>query len=141
MTKARVSLTHLGEEWRIQQLAERLCNFSKKYSSYEETGFKHTFNKELGKFNIMNDNIVVKNLRTPYGEVPFVQIQLSTMSLFMGNSQFSYSIVVADLDNPSDIHIIYTRDKKKSYDAFPEPLKELVENYVRILNCTVRELM
>lgn len=141
LSKTRYSLTHLGEEWRIEQLAERLCLFSKKYSSYEETGFKHTFSKELGKFNLTNDTVRFQNLRTPYGTIPFIEVHLSTLSVYAGKNKYSYAMIVSDVDNPEVVDILYTRDTSRFYDTFPEVLKETISNYVRILNCSVRKLI
>lgn len=141
LAKTRYSLTHLGEEWRIEQIAERLCAFSKKYSSYEETGFKHTFSEDLGKFNLTNDIVRFQNLNTSYGIIPFIEVHLSTLSVYVGKSKFSYAMLVSDTENPEVVDILYTHDSSRSYDDFPEELKEIISNYVRILNCSVRKLI
>lgn len=141
LSKTRNSLTHLDESWRVEHLAEKLCNFSKKYSSYEETGFKHVFSEELGKFNIGNDVVKIQNLDTPYGKIPFIEIHLSTLSVHAGTSKYSYSILASELDNPEVIDVITTRDSDKTYDTFPNELKEVLSNYVRTLNISVRHLI
>lgn len=141
LSKARNSLTNLDESWRIEHLAGKLCDFSKKYSSYEETGFKHVFYQDLGKFNLGNDVVQIKNLNTPYGKIPFIEVHLSTLTIHIGASKYSYSIIASDTDNPEIVDVLYTRDPDRTYDAFSDELKEVICNYVKILNTSVRHLI
>ena len=143
LSKARHNLECLGKlgTFRIEELDMWLCDFSKKYSSYEKTGFNHSYSKKNGRFNFVKSTIQIRDLKTIYGTIPFIEFDLSTLSLSVGKSKYSYATVSSSIEKPELVKISYSHDYKNTYETFPEKLQQAISDYVKTLNSFVRQYL